>query len=240
MKYYSKRHNKLFKKKSKKIKRNKKTHKKRKGNCKKGGSTKRSNEEKNTDDTNYKKRRGELSPNSVTHNVSPPNVPNVANIDTLVSGMKVLTLKPPSENALAKVQEEKDILKRKKEVEDFKRKQIAEKAQKVYEQRIKEMQEYRKKQLEVIKKEDAAKREYERQKRAFDKHKMEEAQLAKEKEIITQKDMLENIKNKKYLDPEDPRLGKPAHPYGQTITTYTDDYGDGIIFGGKKKKMLYL
>ena len=64
--------------------------------------------------------------------------------------------------------------------------------------------------------------------------KNEQAIINKKKEDDAEIEKQHNIKMKKYLNPDKDKYHE-AHPYGQRITKYRDDYGEGITFGGKRK-----
>jgi len=202
----------------------------------------------NDDSSAKKHRKSDISPRSVTDvrstNPSPTNIEPV---------MKGLSLKLPSDRALNKIEEEKALIKRKKEITEFRQRKAQETYEKMMREREEEAEKKNKERKEAIMKlrkemEEKNKKDQvnwnkltskeklaKRREIDLKKHKKEEQEMDREKERLVQKKISENYNKKMYLEPEEPLLGRIAYPYGQPITRYRDDYGEGIIFGGKKK-----
>lgn len=249
VRHISRKYQKVNKRKSKKVsqRKHKKTHRRKH----KGGNDdkKRTRSRTNINNMSESKKIKDDSPRSVmdirSANTSPRTVEPALN-----KMMMGLSLRPPTSRTLENLEEEKETLERMRLDNEFREKEVERKAKERREtiQKLrKEMEEEKIK--ENKKKEDdkinwskltAKEKQAKRNELDFKKHKKEEQEVEREKEQLVEKKKLENYGKKMYLDPEEPSLGNPVHPFGQPMTKYVDDYGEGITFGGKKKKSKYF
>ena len=158
--------------------------------------------------------------------------------------MMGLSLRPPTSRTLEKIEEEKETLERMRLDNEFREKEAERKAKERREtiQKLrKEMEEKKRKENEDEWKKLTAKEKREKRNELDSKkHKKEQDEMDRKKEQLVENKILDNYGKKMYLNPEESSLGNPVHPFGQPMTKYADDYGEGITFGGKKKKSKYF
>jgi hypothetical protein len=243
VRHISRKYKKVNKRKSKKVshRKHKKTHRRKH----KGGNDDKKRTRSKTTITNMSepKKFKDDSPRSVidirSTNPSPTNVE--PSINKMMMG---LSLRPPTSRTLEKLEEEKEIRERMILDNEFREKEAERKVKERREtiQKLrKEMEEKKRKENEDDWSKLTAKEKREKRNELdFKKHEKEEQEIEREKERLVEKKILENYGKKMYLDPEEPSLGNPVHPFGQPTTKYADDYGEGITFGGKKKKGKYF
>jgi len=251
VRHISRKYKKVNKRKSKKVshRKHKKTHRrKHKGGEDDKGKTKRTRSKSTINEVPSTKKFKDDSPRTVT-DIRSTN-PSPVNVDTLNNMMTQLSLRPPTSRTLEKLEEENEIRERMRLDNEFREREAERKAneRKAAIMKLrKEMEEQKRKENKNKENEKinwskltAKEKQEKRNELDFKKHKKEEEEIEREKERLVEKKILENYGKEMYLDPEEPSLGEPVYPFGQRTTKYADDYGEGITFGGKKKKSKYF